>query len=607
MGESAADGSDTEADSPMSDEVQSSPPQPELPPLEPEQIRLEAKELPRYLLAKSLFDCREFDRCAAVFLPGNLPRGAAASVLQRNGSAQARGKARAKARWAPDEAMLGLSHKSLFLALYAKLMSGEKRKDEDGEMVLGPADGGASVNKELAGVIAALDAMLSHLRSEERDGSGWLEYLYGVALAKNKNEELAITWLVRAVHLYPYNWGAWQELGSLLGTAEQLQALAQRLPQNIMTFIFHVHVSQELVHVTDRLHAQLDQLQALFPESPFLAAERALLHYHAKDFDEAEAIFSRLLAEHPYRLDHLDTYSNILYVMGLRPKLAFLAHTCTLADKFRPETCVVVGNYYSLLSAHEKAVVYFRRALALDRSFTAAWTLMGHEYVEMKNSHAAIESYRRAVECNRRDYRAWYGLGQTYEVLEMWSYALWYYQRAAALRPYEAKMWMAVGQCFARVGRSSNALRAYKRALVAGSAHDPAASDSGLARMAGGVLDPDILLQIAGLYDSLGQREECAAYMELCLAQEEGPQADEDSFRTSFSSAAARDARGGGGLGVTPTTSKARMWLARYEFARGEYQRAMELANELCEDGVDVEDAKALVRDIRARVEADAG
>jgi len=37
-----------------------------------------------------------------------------------------------------------------------------------------------------------------------------------------------------------------------------------------------------------------------------------------------------------------------------------------------------------------QAVVYFRRALKLNRHYLSAWTLMGHEYVEMKNPPAAI-------------------------------------------------------------------------------------------------------------------------------------------------------------------------------------------------------------------------
>ena len=33
---------------------------------------------------------------------------------------------------------------------------------------------------------------------------------------------------------------------------------------------------------------------------------------------------------------------------------------------------------------------YFRRSLRLNPSYLAAWTLLGHEYMEMKNTAAAI-------------------------------------------------------------------------------------------------------------------------------------------------------------------------------------------------------------------------
>lgn len=282
--------------------------------------------------------------------------------------------------------------------------------------------------------------------------------------------------------------------------------------------------------------------------------------------------------------------------MGLRPKLAFLAQLATATDKFRPETCCVVGNYYSLKSEHEKAVMYFRRALTLDRSFLSAWTLMGHEYVEMKNTHAAIESYRHAVDINRKDYRAWYGLGQTYEVLEMHYYALYYFQRAASLRPYDPKMWQAVGNCFNKMDRPTEAIKALKRALLAGTYYDQtysfASNATGDVPFAGsGLMDPEVLYQIAQMYEKLNDYEEAAAFMELTLAQEDGQQdGDEDGFR-------------GQGVGVTQTTSKARIWLAKWEARRGSMTRAMELANELCQDGVEVEEAKALVRDLRARME----
>lgn len=359
-----------------------------------------------------------------------------------------------------------------------------------------------------------------------------------------------------------------------------------------MSYIFNITAAQELFRVDEQVHEALTSILNIFPTSSFLLTQRALLMHHTKDYDSAERVFSDILVTDPYRLDQLDAYSNILYVMEKRPKLAFLAQVASNTDKFRPETCCVLGNYYSLKGDHEKAVMYFRRALVLDRSFLSAWTLMGHEFVEMKNTHAAIDSYRRAVDVNRKDYRAWYGLGQTYELLEMHSYALFYHQRATALRPFDPKLWAGVGQCFSRIGKITSAIRAYKRALVAGSYYDAASFGAGdMSALGGGVLDPECLYQIALLYERLHDMQECAAYMELVLAQEEGPEFDE------------ANPEAGTGVGVTITTSKARLWLARWEYMRGVYQRAMELANELCQDGVEVEDAKALVRDIRARME----
>jgi anaphase-promoting complex subunit 8 len=488
-----------------------------------------------------------------------------------------------------------ISQKSLFLALYARYMSGEKRKLEDSETILGPADGPVTSNKELPEISATLETYFNARGGLEDKGNsqGWLDYLYGVALMKSKSENLAKQWLLRSVDINPYNWAAWQELASSIGSLEELQQISEHLPRNIMTFMFHIYCSQELYQTTPEVYNTLTEIQKIFPRSAFLQQQKALLYYHSRDHEQAMQLFDGLIAEHPHRIDGLEIYSNLLYVLPNRPKLATLAATASDTDKFRPETNCILGNYYSLISEHEKAVLHFRRALALDRSFQAAWTLMGHEYIELKNTQAAIESYRRAVDANRKDYRAWYGLGQGYEMLECYSYSLFYYQRAAALCPGDPKMWAAVANAYAKCDKLANAVQAYKRALVVGSQVDnfsaagsfaSGKSADPLAQAVGGALDPQILYDIALLYERDGAWEEAAAYMELTLAQEEGP---ED---------------GDVGLGVMQITSRARLWLARWCHRCGELARAMELANELCQDGVEVEEAKGLVRDIRSQM-----
>ena len=666
---------------------------------DPKEAALEAREAHKYLLAKAYFDTREYDRCATVFLPIATPAGGLAVYERSKGrtplSTPQKPKGKSTFNQKPaSNPFPELSQKSLFLALYARYISGEKRKDEESEMVLGPADGGQTTNRELPALARGLEGYFNSKAESDPEGKhsqGWLEYLFGVVLAKSKLEAAAQYWLLQSIRLNPYHWGAWEELSSLLSNVDDLrkQVDPSTLPQNVITLMYQTHAAIDLSTTSDsrHTHQSLQSLLQIFPTSTFLQTELALLHYHSKDFDSAATVFQEILTSHPHRLDALDHYSNILYVMSDRPKLSFLAHLATSTDKFRPETCCVVGNYYSLCSQHEKAVMYFRRALTLDRSFLSAWTLMGHEYIEMKNTHAAIESYRRAVDVNRKDYRAWYGLGQAYEVLDMGFYALFYYQRAAALRPCDSKMWQAVGSCYAKMGRVEQSIKALKRALVAGTYFEtvtptPTASFKtsvgsttqgaekskvqGKAKTTGRkLLDPEILHQIAGLYEKVGDLEEAARYMELTVAQETGASGkaiaglererrkrerkaareqerrqrameidnqrrmsnvmgvEEEDFADGDTEiwtdsgsdedqvADPEDEDDGGvdgfGTGTTAATSKARLWLARWAWRRGDLDWAEKLAEELCMDGYEVEEAKGLVREVRGKREVGAG
>jgi anaphase-promoting complex subunit 8 len=208
-------------------------------------------------------------------------------------------------------------------------------------------------------------------------------------------------------------------------------------------------------------------------------------------------------------MQNMDVYSNILYVKEENVPLTVLARRLADEDPYRPETCCVIGNYYSFRGQHDKAVMYFQRALKLDPNFLAAWTLMGHEFVELKNPPAAIEAYRKAVAINPGDYRAWYGLGQTYELVNMPYYALYYYSKAVLLRPRDARMWNAMGHCYSSpaVSQLESAIRCYKRALP---------------------FDKELvsLRQLAHHHNLLGEKdskhyEEAAYYYQMILDQSE--------------------------------------------------------------------------------------
>lgn len=210
------------------------PPNPYLQTQDPAEAALEAKEAHKYLLAKSFFDTREYDRCAAVFLPPTTPPVPLSVTSPNSKPKPPRTSLKGKDKSSPFLGSKGpsprnpypkLSQKSLFLALYAKYLAGEKRKDEETEMVLGPADGGMAVNRELPDLARGLEGWLMERNTQglADRGQGWLEYLYAVVLLKGRNEEMAKKWLIQSVHQNPYHWGAWQELNDLLGSAEDVR------------------------------------------------------------------------------------------------------------------------------------------------------------------------------------------------------------------------------------------------------------------------------------------------------------------------------------------------------------------------------------------------
>ena len=313
-----------------------------------------------------------------------------------------------------------------------------------------------------------------------------------------------------------------------------------------------------------------------------------------RQVDEAVGFFQKLSDIDPYRLDNLDIYSNLLYVKEQRVELAHLAHKSVEIDKYRTETCCVIGNYYSLRRQHGKAVLYFQRALKLNPNYLSAWTLMGHEYMELKNTNAAIQSYRHAIgknaffqnqkaphkikasfailfsEVNKRDYRAWYGLGQTYEMLKLHFYCLYYYKRAQELRPHDSRMLVALGECYERLDRQVDAMKCYWKAHCVGD-------------MEGGIA----LYQLARMYEHVEEFDQAAAAYHQYIVDTEDQ-----------------------GIPDKEQQSKAYKYLAQYYVKQGLFDHAYHYAQKCTEFTNTREEGKSLIKEIamkRSEVKASGG
>lgn len=528
---------------------------------------LELTEKYRMSLARSYFYCKEFER--------------AAYTLKNCKSGDA-----------------------LFLRLYSKFISIDKKATEETEgfVNLGSTpffdakknhnelpDTDSPSSKSQEEMVANLNTQLTKILQEsenynsnpENKPNSFLYFLNGIIYNKKKKYAMAQSNLFKSLRIFPYNWSCWQELIATLNTLDEATSFIHKLKVSktpftnlIMFQFFEVVILQEFYQQLEALDDILNLLLEIFPNFNFLKVQQFLIAYHSLDYFRAETIFDHILALDPLRLDDLDTYSNMLYVMEKRSKLSYLAQYASLIDKFRPETCCIIANYHSMKCEHEKAIMYYKRALTLNKNCLSAWTLMGHEFVELKNSHAGIESYRRAVDINPKDFRAWYGLGQAYEVLDMHLYASYYYQKATSLQPLDKRMWQAIGNCYEKIEKFEEAIKAFEKAL----------SIDSYSKMANEKTEeienhePHICYKLATISEKLGRHRDTLKFMKLCFDQE-------------FV------------WGITDETSKARLWLSRNALENRQYEEAYELAKDLNHSNAhDIEEARSIAREARNRM-----
>ncbi|KAL7741271.1 hypothetical protein ACLKA6_015154 [Drosophila palustris] len=466
-------------------------------------------EYSAYFLAKSYYDVREYDRAAHAVrnCESDVPR---------------------------------------FLHLYSTYMAKEKRR-------LDSTTDQANLNEP--NQMRDLTDLLATLRSEygrsRLDGYGI--YLYGVVLKALNLNQAAEQMLLNAISLVPMLWSAYLELSPLI--MEKKKLLSLQLGKHWMRHFFMAHTYLELYLNDDGLKIFEDLQAAGFSKSIYITSQMALVYHNKRDVDKAIELFQALLENDPYRLDNVDTYSNLLFVKEMKTEMAQLAHKAVSINKYRPETCCVIGNYYSIRCDHQVAISYFQRALKLNPKYLAAWTLMGHEFMELKNTNAAIQSYRKAVEVNKRDYRAWYGLGQAYEIIKMHYYSLYYFKIAHQLRPYDSRMLVALGETYEKLEKCENAVKCYWKACDVGD------------------IEGIAMYKLASLHEKLGDHE-TAVHCYLLYCEDERAATDKQSLYQGF------------------------MTLANYYEKKGDYERAACYAYKCLDSDDRKNEAKALLKTI---------
>lgn len=276
-----------------------------------------SNEYDAYYLAKSYYDCREYDRSAFFTQKCTSPV-------------------------------------PYFLHLYASYMAKEKKRLDN------MTD---TANLSQTGNVKDLSELLSTLKSLYATGTmdGYMLYLYGIVLKKLDLIDLAISILVESVHATPTLWCSWIELAPLITDRGKLSGL--NLPNHWMRHIFMGHSLIELF-LNDEGLKIFEELKCVgFSRCVYITSQIAIAYHNKRsilvninilslivlilllfvDVERAISIFQNLQEVDPYRLDNLDIFSNLLFVKELKKEMAHLAHKAVEINKYRPETCCVIG------------------------------------------------------------------------------------------------------------------------------------------------------------------------------------------------------------------------------------------------------------------------
>ena len=452
-----------------------------------------------------------------------------------------------------------LDNEILFYYSYAIYMH-EKLKIEEDKMNM-------KINRTSKNVIISKDLemiaeiLTYHMKRDELSDVNL--YIYALILKERGLYDEALEIFVKILNVNPFFWSAWCELNHILSNQENIDSLVviSKINNHWMKNFFSLTILLENVRTHERYENYCYDiccgLLAFFSNSSYLLNLLAVLFHNISDYESSLDFFNKIFFLDPFRSENLDILSNILYVKENQNDLGKLSLNCFENNKYCPETCCVLGNYYSLIGDHTKAAVYFKRAINLDRNFLAAYTLLGHEYLELKNIASAIEAYNDAVQINSKDFRAWYGLGQAYELQNHLEFALYYFLQALKANPRDSRMWNAVGNCYKKMEKHNVASKCLEKA-------ESLKDQEGIS-----------LFQLGKMYDLLNLQKKAVQCFEENLAKKEE------------------------NAGIDKETSETLLYLAYYYKNNGDLEKAMQYSSRLLDySGFEQQEAQMIIQSI---------
>ncbi|KAF0992421.1 hypothetical protein HZS_415, partial [Henneguya salminicola] len=183
----------------------------------------------------------------------------------------------------------------------------------------------------------------------------------------------------------------------------QYDNLIKQLPKIWMKDFYILEVEKKLG--VSKLNKQnWDNFSSIgFSDTLYIKSSMAIKHKSLNLIDRAKNIYEEIFELDPYSVEHVDTFSNILYLHQDITRLSKLVRETVAYARYKPETCY-------------------------------------------------------AIELDPLEYRAWFGLGHVYELLKMPNECLSLYKKAYYIRPCDSKLSLAIARILESLGNMSECI-----------------------------------------------------------------------------------------------------------------------------------------------------
>ena len=189
-------------------------------------------------------------------------------------------------------------------------------------------------------------------------------------------------------------------------------------------------------------------------------------HHRAGRFEEAEAIYRRVLAAEPNNPDALHLLGMIAQAAGNYELVEQLIGKAIAANPNVPAYHNNLGNALEELGRPRDAVDAYRRALALNPDYAEAYNNLGNALCGLGRLEDAVDAYHTTLALRPEYAEAHNNLGNALKRLGLPEEAVASYGKALVIKPDYAAAYSNLGMALKEQGKLEDAVAAYRKALA---------------------------------------------------------------------------------------------------------------------------------------------